>query len=74
MHNTFIVNNLEIVELTRFKLLGITKSGNALTKDIKTNGTVLIKKKDYNILLLGALLEGAIVNFKDITMFKTLQF
>lgn len=67
------MNKLDIFTKDRFKLLGITKQGHALTSDIN-NITVLIKKRDYNILLCNKTIEGAIVEYNGINMLKTLQF
>ena len=60
-----------------FELKGITNQGHALCI-IQDYYTVVIKKKDYNKLLMGCALEGKPVLWKqepNITyLFKTLQF
>ncbi len=67
------MKTLELFTKNSFTLLGITKQGHALTSDIN-NITILIKKRDYNVLLCGKTIEGAIVEYNGISMLKTLQF
>ena len=60
-----------------FQLLGITKQGNALTNHVGTNVKVIIKKSDFNRLLMGNPIDGSITESKmgeDIKVFKTLQW
>lgn len=68
------MNKLELINKNMFVLLGITKQGHALTRNVTDGSTVLIKKRDYNVLLLDVTVEGAIVKYKDINMLRTLQF
>ena len=61
-----------------FQLLGITKQGNALTNHVGTNVKVVIKKNNFNKLLMGQAIEGSITpsNKEDdeYHIFKTLQW
>lgn len=63
---------LSKVTIKDFILIGITKNGHALT--VVNGDKILVKKKDYNILLQGNSIEGAFSDWNDIKMFKTLQF
>ena len=61
-----------------FQLLGITKQGNALTNHVGTNVKVVIKKNNFNKLLMGQAIEGNIVPSNkegdEYHIFKTLQW
>ena len=61
-----------------FQLLGITKQGNALTNHVGTNVKVVIKKTNFNKLLLGQAIEGSIIPSNKegdgYHIFKTLQW
>ena len=72
------MSELKTYSKERFTLLGITKQGHALTSICLPIATVkvVIKKRDYNKLLLTGAIEGAITdaNEADLKVFKTLQW
>lgn len=61
-----------------FQLLGITKQGNALANMVGTNVKVVIKKTNFNKLLIGQTIEGSIIPSNkegdEYHVFKTLQW
>jgi hypothetical protein len=64
---------------SNFELCGISKQGHALTRltfntHMLNNETVLVKKRDFNLILVGKIIEGCIVPYNGIYMLKTLQF
>lgn len=73
MSKEIIVFNKE-----HFKILGITKQGHALVELNMPNyilheKTVLVKKKDFNIVQHKPI-EGCLVEWSKMLMLKTLQF
>lgn len=72
------MNQLLNFNKSDFELLGITAGGHALCKTCVchlSEVTVLIKKADYNKMLIGQTIHGAITTYKNgIFMLKTLQF